>query len=102
MGLPEEYVSEWVDLPADYKRKLDCNPVIEGDDARTKSASSEDPVPPETEGDPGQDVQGEAKEEKRLTPLERVENYPTGKSKAKAKIKTTIFGRDFEKIVDQD
>jgi hypothetical protein len=102
MGLPEEYVSERVDIPADYKRKLDFKPVTDGDDAQTKPAGSEDPVPPESEGNHSQDVQGEAQREKRVTPLERVENFPTGNTKAKTKIKTTTFGRGFEKILDKD
>jgi len=102
MGLPEQYLAEWVDIPADYKRKLDSEPVSDGNGAQTKPAGSENPVPPETEGNASQLVQREAQKEKRVTPLESVENYPTGKSKAKAKIKTTIFGRGFEKTVDKD
>jgi hypothetical protein len=102
MGLPERYLSDWVDIPADYKRKLDYSPAIQGDDEQTKSVSPEDPAPLKSKDNLSHDVESVGTREKKLVAQERVENYPKGETKASKKINTTIFGRGFEKIHGKD
>jgi hypothetical protein len=103
MGLPEEYVSEWVDVPADYERNLNGHkPVNEGENAGPQPASSEEPGSPKNKGQANHDVEKEGGSGNKLVPLEVVESCPTGEAKANKKIKTTVFGRGFGRIVDDD